>query len=208
MSELVSGPDASNGASNGDEKAAKVGPAGIDIAYQRFGKPDAPAVLLIMGIAAQSIAWPDAFCQALVDSGLQVIRFDNRDVGISTHLTEAPPPNLPAALAGDLSSVAYTLSDMADDAVGAAGRAGLREGTCRRRVHGRRDCANDGNRASGSCPLAHLDDVDNGQDVSRAALAGRAPRSIRRPTRSHSRRSDSADGPGFPRGRLAWISER
>jgi pimeloyl-ACP methyl ester carboxylesterase len=118
MSELVSGPDASNGASNGDEKAAKVGPAGIDIAYQRFGKPDAPAVLLIMGIAAQSIAWPDAFCQALVDSGLQVIRFDNRDVGISTHLTEAPPPNLPAALAGDLSSVAYTLSDMADDAVG------------------------------------------------------------------------------------------
>lgn len=101
-----------------DERASKVGPAGIDIAYQRLGKPDAPAVLLIMGLAAQSIAWPDAFCQALVDRGLQVIRFDNRDAGLSTHITEAPPPNLPAALAGDLSSVSYTLSDMAADTVG------------------------------------------------------------------------------------------
>jgi pimeloyl-ACP methyl ester carboxylesterase len=101
-----------------DEKASKVGPAGIDIAYQRLGKADAPAVLLIMGIAAQSIHWPDAFCHALADGGLQVIRFDNRDSGLSTHLTDAPPPNLPAVLTGDLSSVSYTLSDMAADAVG------------------------------------------------------------------------------------------
>jgi pimeloyl-ACP methyl ester carboxylesterase len=101
-----------------DEKASKVGPAKIDIAYQRLGNRDAPAVLLIMGVAAQSIAWPDAFCQALVERGLQVIRFDNRDVGLSTHLTDAPPPDLRAALAGDLSSVSYTLSDMAADAVG------------------------------------------------------------------------------------------
>ena len=101
-----------------DEKALKVGPGGIDIAYQRFGKADAPAVLLIMGIGAQSIHWPDAFCHALADGGLQVIRFDNRDSGLSTHMTDAPAPNLPAALAGDLSSVSYTLSDMADDVVG------------------------------------------------------------------------------------------
>jgi len=114
MAELVNGFDASIV----DEKASKVGPAGIDIAYQRLGNPDAPVVLLIMGIAAQSIAWPDAFCHALVDRGLQVIRFDNRDVGLSTHVTDAPPPNLPAALAGDLSSVSYTLSDMAVDTVG------------------------------------------------------------------------------------------
>jgi pimeloyl-ACP methyl ester carboxylesterase len=71
-----------------------------------------------MGVAAQSIHWPDAFCHALFESGLQVIRFDNRDAGLSTHLTDAPPPDLPAALAGDLSSVSYTLSDMAADAVG------------------------------------------------------------------------------------------
>ena len=114
MSELVNGVDASSV----DEKATKVGPAGIDIAYQRFGKPDAPLVLLIMGVAAQSIHWPDAFCHALVKTGLQVIRFDNRDAGLSTHLTDAPPPNLPAVLAGDLSSVSYTLSDMAADTVG------------------------------------------------------------------------------------------
>ena len=69
-------------------------------------------------IAAQSIHWPDAFCHTLVDRGLQVIRFDNRDAGLSTHLTDAPPSDLPAALAGDLSSVSYTLSDMAADAVG------------------------------------------------------------------------------------------
>jgi pimeloyl-ACP methyl ester carboxylesterase len=74
--------------------------------------------LLIMGVAAQSIAWPDTFCQALVDCGLQVVRFDNRDVGLSTHLADAPPPDLPGVLAGDLSSVSYTLSDMAADTVG------------------------------------------------------------------------------------------
>ncbi len=101
-----------------DAKASKVGPAGIDIAYQRSGPPDGPVVLLIMGLAGQSIHWPDAFCNALACRGLQVIRFDNRDAGLSTHMTDAPPPNLPAALAGDLSSVSYTLSDMAADTVG------------------------------------------------------------------------------------------
>jgi pimeloyl-ACP methyl ester carboxylesterase len=101
-----------------DQKASKVGPAGIDVAYQLLGKSDAPVVLLIMGIGGQSIQWPDAFCNALLEGGLQVIRFDNRDVGLSTHLTDAPPPNLPATLAGDLSSVSYTLSDMAADTVG------------------------------------------------------------------------------------------
>lgn len=119
MSGLVSGPDPRS-----VEGTAKVGPA-IDVAYQRIGDPAAPAVLLIMGIAAQSIHWPDAFCQALVASGLQVIRFDNRDAGLSTHLADAPPPDLPAVLAGDLSSVSYTLSDMAADAVGLLDALGL-----------------------------------------------------------------------------------
>jgi pimeloyl-ACP methyl ester carboxylesterase len=123
MSELVNRIDASIV----DQKAYKVGPAGIDIVYQRFGSPDAPVALLIMGVAAQSIHWPDAFCHALVEGGLQVIRFDNRDVGLSTHLTDAPPPNLPAALAGDLSSVSYTLSDMAADTVGLLDAVGFRQ---------------------------------------------------------------------------------
>jgi pimeloyl-ACP methyl ester carboxylesterase len=101
-----------------EQIASKVGPAGINVAYERLGNANAPVVLLIMGGGAQMISWPDAFCQALVDHGLQVIRFDNRDVGRSTHMTDAPPPNLQAVLAGDLSSASYTLSDMAADTIG------------------------------------------------------------------------------------------
>ena len=114
MSELVNGFDASIV----DQKALKVGPAGVDIAYHRGGNPDGPVALLIMGIVAQCIHWPDGFCNMLVNHGLQLIRFDNRDTGLSTHMTLAPRPDLPGALAGDLSSASYTLSDMAADAVG------------------------------------------------------------------------------------------
>jgi pimeloyl-ACP methyl ester carboxylesterase len=95
-----------------------VGPAGIDIAYERFGDSQAPPVLLVMGLAAQMINWPDGFCSELVAHGLHVIRFDNRDAGRSTHFADAPAPDLRAALAGDMSSASYTLSDMAADAVG------------------------------------------------------------------------------------------
>ena len=123
MPELVNGFDPSIV----DRKASNVGPARIDIAYQRLGKPDAPAVLLIMGLAAQSIHWPDTFCHALADRGLQLIRFDNRDAGLSTHMADAPAPNLPAALAGDFSSASYTLSDMAADAVGLLDALGIQK---------------------------------------------------------------------------------
>jgi pimeloyl-ACP methyl ester carboxylesterase len=101
-----------------EQIATNVGPANIDIAYERIGDPDKPPVLLIMGVGGQLVAWPDGFCTALVESGLQVIRFDNRDVGHSSHLSHAPAPDLPAALRGDLSSVSYTLSDMAADTIG------------------------------------------------------------------------------------------
>jgi pimeloyl-ACP methyl ester carboxylesterase len=84
-------------------------------------------VLLIMGLAAQSIHWPDEFCHVLVGRGLQVIRFDNRDAGLSTHLTDTPPPDLRAALAGDFSSVSYTLLDMAADTVGLLDALGLKQ---------------------------------------------------------------------------------
>ena len=98
--------------------APGVGPAQIDIAYERRGDPDDPKVLLIMGIAAQMVNWPEGFLDSLVARGLEVIRFDNRDSGRSTHLNSAPAPDLPAALGGDLSSASYTLSDMAADAAG------------------------------------------------------------------------------------------
>ncbi|WNG59134.1 alpha/beta hydrolase [Archangium gephyra] len=102
-----------------NEQIAKdVGPAHLDIAWEQRGDPKHPTVLLMMGIAAQLVHWPLGFLQALVARSLHVVRFDNRDSGHSTHLRDAPPPNLPAALQGDLSSVSYTLSDMAADAVG------------------------------------------------------------------------------------------
>jgi pimeloyl-ACP methyl ester carboxylesterase len=101
-----------------EEKAADVGPSGIEVAYERIGDPQAPPVLLIMGAGAQLVAWPDGFCAALTDRGFQVIRFDNRDSGRSSHFPDGPVPDLQSALAGDLSSASYTLSDMAADAIG------------------------------------------------------------------------------------------
>ncbi len=98
--------------------ATNVGPAKIDIAYERLGDPGAPPLLLIQGLAAQMLGWPDGFCEALVERGLQVIRFDNRDAGRSSHFPDAPAPDLPAVLGGDLASVSYTLSDMAADSIG------------------------------------------------------------------------------------------
>jgi pimeloyl-ACP methyl ester carboxylesterase len=101
-----------------EQIARHVGPARIDIAYERLGRPGDPVVLLVMGLAAQMIHWPDGFVDALVARDLQIIRFDNRDAGHSTHFTDGPAPDLPAALAGDFASVSYSLSDMAADAVG------------------------------------------------------------------------------------------
>lgn len=100
------------------ETAHGIGPSGIDIAYERFGDPAAPPVLLVMGLATQMLGWPDDFCRALVAAGLHVIRFDNRDIGLSTHLRDAPAPDVVAALSGDTSSASYTLSDMAGDTIG------------------------------------------------------------------------------------------
>lgn len=98
--------------------AENIGPSKINIAYERMGDPGLPPVLLIHGLGKQLIDWSDGFCNALVERGMQIIRFDNRDVGRSTHIPDAPMPDLPAVLRGDLSSVSYTLSDMAADAVG------------------------------------------------------------------------------------------
>lgn len=105
--------------------ARSVGPARIDIAYERIGDPQAPPVLMIMGLGAQLIAWPDGFCDELVQRGVQLVRFDNRDVGQSTHLTGAPAPSFVAALAGDYASASYTLSDMAGDTIGLIDALGL-----------------------------------------------------------------------------------
>ena len=94
------------------------GAGSIKVAYERLGDPAMPPVLLVMGLGMQMLGWPDEFCAALVGRGLHVIRFDNRDVGLSTHLHGAREPDLMAAFSGDTSSASYKLSEMASDAVG------------------------------------------------------------------------------------------
>lgn len=90
---------------------------GIEIAYESFGDPSGRPLLLVMGLATQMLAWHEEFCGALVDLGFHVVRYDNRDIGLSTHMHDAPPPDVMAALGGDTSSASYTLDDLADDAV-------------------------------------------------------------------------------------------
>lgn len=98
------------------EKTAKVG--NVEIAYDTFGDSSAPPILLIMGLGAQMIRWDEVFCRALAGQGRWVIRFDNRDVGLSTKFESAGVPNIMALIQGGSVDVPYKLKDMADDAVG------------------------------------------------------------------------------------------
>ena len=93
----------------------------IEICYESFGPDDAPPLLLVMGLGAQLTLWSPGFVSELLERGFRVIRFDNRDVGLSTK-TAGDPPDVMAlyakAMAGQPVDAPYTLSTMADDAVG------------------------------------------------------------------------------------------
>jgi len=97
---------------------------GIDVCYEEGGAPDASALLLVMGFTAQLIAWPDTFVDGLVERGFRVIRFDNRDCGLSTKLT-GRQVDLAALLTGQVTDIPYTLSDMAADAIGLLDHLGI-----------------------------------------------------------------------------------
>ena len=101
---------------NGELKTATVGK--IELVYDTFGDPAAPPLLLIMGLGGQMIAWEEPFCEALAERGFYVIRFDNRDVGLSSKLDEAGLPDVFALLQGEQVEVPYGLEDMAADVVG------------------------------------------------------------------------------------------
>jgi pimeloyl-ACP methyl ester carboxylesterase len=105
----------------------KVG-TGIELCYELRGAPQDPVVVLIAGLGRQMIGWDDAFCRLLVDDGFSVLRFDNRDTGLSTHLEDGPPFDLAAARRGGRDAVAYTLDDMADDTVGLLDVLGIEHG--------------------------------------------------------------------------------
>jgi pimeloyl-ACP methyl ester carboxylesterase len=95
---------------------------GIQIEYDTFGSSRGEPILLVMGLGAQMLLWDEEFCQRLADRGHFVIRFDNRDVGLSTWFDAHGVPNIPQLMqdvqSGKAPSTAYSLDDMADDAVG------------------------------------------------------------------------------------------
>lgn len=98
----------------------KIAPCnGVDIAYETFGDPGNPTMVLIMGFASQMITWPVEFCEMLAARGYHVVRFDNRDTGHSSRITDGPKPNpLATLLFGSGKSASYTLEDMAGDVLG------------------------------------------------------------------------------------------
>lgn len=89
---------------------------GIELAYETFGVRTDPPLVLIMGLGGQMVAWPEELCRALADSGHFVVRFDNRDVGESTHLDDAGVPTLRDVLRRR--QPPYGIEDMADDTAG------------------------------------------------------------------------------------------
>nr|WP_307729570.1 alpha/beta hydrolase [Pseudoduganella violacea] len=101
---------------------ANVQANGITITYEASGHPSHPVILLNMGLGLQLISWPRDFVDGLVDLGYRVIRYDNRDAGLSTKFDHAGSPNLLVAYLKNLFGFrlrsAYTLDDMASDARG------------------------------------------------------------------------------------------
>ena len=98
---------------------------GVELEFETVGDPAGRPLLLVQGLGAQLTSVEDGLCQELAARGFLVIRYDNRDVGLSTWFDHARPVNLAAIWAGDHSSLAYTLEDMADDAVAVLDAAGV-----------------------------------------------------------------------------------
>src|SRR5688500_6182801 len=99
-----------------DERFCKVGR--VELCYEPFGDPDRPAVLLVMGLGTQMIGWHADFCAELAERGFYVIRYDNRDVGRSTHLSDLPAPKTREILTRRIRRPAYLLTDLAADGIG------------------------------------------------------------------------------------------
>ena len=180
---------------------------GIELEYETFGDQTKPAMLLIMGLGVQMLGWDERFCNMLVDRGFFVIRFDNRDVGLSTH-TEGPIPNPLQLLAQDFSSATYTLDDMADDTAGLLDELGIAAAHVIGVVDGRHDRADARGQAPGPGAVACVDHVDDRQQRGGSAEArgdhraghpvARRPGRIRRRGCAHVQRDRLSGLPARP----------
>ena len=104
---------------------------GIQVEYETFGDPSGRPLLLIIGLGAQMIYWDDDLCKDLAERGHYVIRYDNRDVGLSTKFEEAGVPDLMEIIGkliqGEKIKPPYTFEDMADDAIGLLDALGIQK---------------------------------------------------------------------------------
>jgi pimeloyl-ACP methyl ester carboxylesterase len=98
----------------------------VTLCYETFGDPSDPAMLLIMGLGTQMVAWREEFCQELVERGFYVIRYDNRDSGRSTSM-KGRPVKLPELVTRKVKRPPYTLAEMADDAVDLLDHLGIQQ---------------------------------------------------------------------------------
>ena len=99
----------------------------IELEYESFGREADPAILLIMGLGGHLTRWNLELCDLLVARGYRVIRFDNRDCGLSTHFSDAPVPDLRALQNGQPVSLPYTLDDLVADSVGLLDALGIKQ---------------------------------------------------------------------------------
>lgn len=101
---------------------ARIKANGIEIEYETFGRKNDPALLLIMGLGAQLTLWPESLCEGLASHGFYVVRYDNRDVGLSTDFDKWGVPNIMEAfmklMKGEKVATPYLLDDLANDAIG------------------------------------------------------------------------------------------
>ena len=101
----------------------------VELEYDTFGQKRDRPLLLVMGLGAQMIAWREGFCEQLAGLGHYVLRYDNRDVGLSTKFDDFPMPSMAELVAqraaGKTPQVPYTLSDMADDGMAVLDAEGL-----------------------------------------------------------------------------------
>ena len=147
----------------------------VELCYETFGDPEAPAMLLTMGLATQMLGWHEDFCEELAGRGFHVIRFDNRDVGRSQRMN-GKVPSVFQLLRRDKRAASYTLEDMAGDAVGLLDHLGIDAGARDRRVDGRHDRPDDGGAAPGPRALAGVDDVQQRRALERPAASRPLPR--------------------------------